>query len=122
MFTMVLLLATTPILLFRGRLRAVREGRVSAKYSEIFQGETEPETTAQRVRAQRLRYATRPASDHERADHPVALQRVVAAARCILGIRTDPIERPAQVVRELAFHTNVRVVAFHPQRFETAAQ
>jgi hypothetical protein len=50
MFAMVLLSATTLILLFRGRLRAVRDGQVSATYFRIYQGEAEPEATAQRAR------------------------------------------------------------------------
>jgi hypothetical protein len=50
MFAMVLLTGTTLILLFRGRLRAVRERKVTPKYFQVYQGETEPEATAQTAR------------------------------------------------------------------------
>ena len=50
MFAMVLLTGTTLILLFRGRLKAVKEGKVTPKYFQIYQGEVEPAATAQRAR------------------------------------------------------------------------
>ncbi len=50
MFAMVLLTGTTLVLLFRGRLRAVRERQVTPKYFQVYQGETEPEATAQTAR------------------------------------------------------------------------
>jgi hypothetical protein len=40
---MVLLTATVLAILFRSRVRAVREGRVTARYFKVYQGETEPE-------------------------------------------------------------------------------
>jgi hypothetical protein len=46
MFAMVLLTATVLGILFRSRVRAVREQKVTAKYFRVFQGETEPEETA----------------------------------------------------------------------------
>jgi hypothetical protein len=46
MFALVVLSATVLVILFRSRVRAVREGKVTAKYYRIFQGETEPEETA----------------------------------------------------------------------------
>jgi len=42
MFAMVLLTAAVLAILFRTRVRAVREGRVTARYYKIYQGETEP--------------------------------------------------------------------------------
>ena len=50
MFAMVLLTATTLAILFRSRVRAVRQGKVTAKYFRIYQGETEPEETAKPAR------------------------------------------------------------------------
>lgn len=50
MFAMVLLTATVLVLLFRSRVRAVRENRISAKYFRIYQGEVEPESTAKPAR------------------------------------------------------------------------
>jgi hypothetical protein len=50
MFTMVLLTAVVMMVLFRRRVRAVREGGVSVKYFRIYQGESEPEASAQAAR------------------------------------------------------------------------
>lgn len=50
MLAMVALTATTLAILFRSRLHAVRERRVSARYFTIYQGETEPESSAQAAR------------------------------------------------------------------------
>jgi len=50
MFAMVLLTATVLVVLFRSRVRAVRENRISAKYFRIYQGEVEPESTAKPAR------------------------------------------------------------------------
>ena len=50
MFVMVLLTATVLVILFRSRVRAVRENRISAKYFRIYQGEVEPESTAKPAR------------------------------------------------------------------------
>lgn len=49
-FAMVLLTATTLAVLFRSRVRAVRQGKVTARYFRIYQGETEPEETAKPAR------------------------------------------------------------------------
>jgi hypothetical protein len=46
MFAMVLLTFVVLTKLFRSRVRAVREGKVSAAYFRIYQGEVEPESTA----------------------------------------------------------------------------
>jgi hypothetical protein len=46
MFAMVLLTATVVTILFRSRVRAVREGKVTARYYKIFQGESEPDYAA----------------------------------------------------------------------------
>jgi hypothetical protein len=50
MFALVVLSATVLVRLFRSRVRAVREGKVTAKYYRIFQGETEPEEAAKPAR------------------------------------------------------------------------
>lgn len=50
MFAMVLLTATVLVILFRSRVRAVRENKVSIKYFRIYQGEIEPEETAKPAR------------------------------------------------------------------------
>jgi hypothetical protein len=50
MFALVVLSATVLVILFRSRVRAVREGKVTAMYYRIFQGETEPEETAKPAR------------------------------------------------------------------------
>ncbi len=50
MFVMVLLTATVLVVLFRRRVRAVREGKVSSRYFRIYQGESEPEPSAQAAR------------------------------------------------------------------------
>src|SRR5579859_6453135 len=50
MFAMVLLTATVLVILFRSRVRAVRESKVSIKYFRIYQGEIEPEETAKPAR------------------------------------------------------------------------
>jgi hypothetical protein len=46
MFAMVLLTATVLVILFRSRVRAVREQKVTTRYFRVFQGEIEPEETA----------------------------------------------------------------------------
>jgi hypothetical protein len=50
MFAMVLLTAFVLATLFRSRVGAVRQGLVSAAYFRIYQGETEPESSAKRAR------------------------------------------------------------------------
>ena len=50
MFAMVLLTFVVLTKLFRSRVRAVREGTVSAAYFRIYQGEAEPESTAKPAR------------------------------------------------------------------------
>lgn len=50
MFVMVLLTASVLVVLFRRRVRAVREGKVSSRYFRIYQGESEPEPSAQAAR------------------------------------------------------------------------
>ena len=50
MFAMVMLTATVLVILFRSRVRAVRENKVSIKYFRIYQGEIEPEETAKPAR------------------------------------------------------------------------
>jgi hypothetical protein len=44
MFAMVLLTATVLVIMFRSRVRAVREALVTAAYFRLYQGETEPES------------------------------------------------------------------------------
>jgi hypothetical protein len=50
MFAMVLLTAFVLAVLFRSRVGAVREGLLSAVYFRIYQGETEPESSAKPAR------------------------------------------------------------------------
>jgi hypothetical protein len=50
MFAMVLLTFVVLTKLFRSRVRAVRDGKVSAAYFRIYQGEVEPESTAKPAR------------------------------------------------------------------------
>jgi hypothetical protein len=50
MFAMVMLTFVVLVTLFRARVRAVREGKVSAAYFRIYQGEVEPESTAKPAR------------------------------------------------------------------------
>jgi hypothetical protein len=50
MFAMVLLTFAVLVKVFRSRVRAVREGKVSAAYFRIYQGEAEPESTAKPAR------------------------------------------------------------------------
>jgi hypothetical protein len=50
MFAMVLLTAVVLVTLFRRRVRAVREGKVSSRYFRIYQGDSEPELSAQAAR------------------------------------------------------------------------
>jgi hypothetical protein len=50
MFAMVLLTAFVLAILFRSRVGAVRQGLVSAAYFRIYQGESEPESSAKRAR------------------------------------------------------------------------
>jgi hypothetical protein len=47
---MVVLTAVVPVTLFRSRVRAVRQGSVSATYCRIYQGEIERESTAKPAR------------------------------------------------------------------------
>ena len=50
MFAMVLLTALILVILFRSRVRAVRENQVTAKYFRLYQGEVEPEAIAKPAR------------------------------------------------------------------------
>ena len=50
MFAMVLLTATVLVMLFRSRVQAVRDNRISAQFFRVYQGETEPESTAKPAR------------------------------------------------------------------------
>ena len=50
MFAMVLLTGGVLVMLFRGRLRAVRERKVSLEYFQVYQGGNEPPETAQLAR------------------------------------------------------------------------
>jgi hypothetical protein len=50
MFVLVLLSAGVLFRLFRSRVRAVREGKVSARFFRIYQGEVEPEEAAKPAR------------------------------------------------------------------------
>lgn len=50
MFAMVLLTATVLVILFRSRVAAVRQNRISAKYFRTYQGEVEPESMAKPAR------------------------------------------------------------------------
>ncbi len=50
MFAMVLLTATVLVVLFRSRVQAVRDQRISAQFFRVYQGETEPESTAKPAR------------------------------------------------------------------------
>ena len=42
MFAMVMLTATVLVILFRSRVRAVGDKKISSHYFRIYQGETEP--------------------------------------------------------------------------------
>ena len=50
MFALVVLTAGVLAILFRGRMRALRAGKVAPSYFKIYQGAVEPETTAQAAR------------------------------------------------------------------------
>lgn len=50
MFALVLLTATVLVMLFRSRVRAVRQGSVSSTFFRIYQGEVEPEQSAKASR------------------------------------------------------------------------
>jgi len=50
MFGLVLLSAFVLVLLFRRRVKAVRDGRVSARYFALFRNELEPEETVKAAR------------------------------------------------------------------------
>jgi len=50
MFVLVLLSAFVLVLLFRRRVKAVRDGRVSARYFALFRNELEPEETVKAAR------------------------------------------------------------------------
>ncbi len=50
MFAMVILTATVLVILFRSRVGAVRDKKMSSHYYRIYQGETEPEQTAKPAR------------------------------------------------------------------------
>ncbi|MDZ4813752.1 MAG: MAPEG family protein [Pseudomonadota bacterium] len=50
MFAMVLLTATVLMVLFRRRARAVRDGTVTSRYFRVYQGESEPESSAAAAR------------------------------------------------------------------------
>jgi hypothetical protein len=50
MFAMVLLSATVLVIMFRSRVRAVREGAISKTYFLLYQGATEPDSIAKPAR------------------------------------------------------------------------
>ncbi len=50
MFAMVILSFSVVLMLFRSRVRAVREGRVSLDFFRIYQGSAEPEASAKLAR------------------------------------------------------------------------
>lgn len=50
MFAMVVLTAVVLVILFRSRVRAVGQKKMSSQYFRIYQGETEPEETAKPAR------------------------------------------------------------------------
>lgn len=50
MFALVALTATVLVILFRSRVRAVKEGRVTSAFFRIYQGEREPEHAAKASR------------------------------------------------------------------------
>ena len=50
MFAMVLLTGTVLVILFRSRVRAVGDKKISSHYFRIYQGEVEPEETAKPAR------------------------------------------------------------------------
>ena len=50
MFALVLLTGTVLVILFRSRVRAVRQGQLSSQYFRIYQGESEPAQSAQASR------------------------------------------------------------------------
>ena len=50
MFAMFLLTGTVLVMLFRSRVRAIREREVTQGYFKVYQGELEPEYAAQRSR------------------------------------------------------------------------
>jgi hypothetical protein len=50
MFALVLLTGTVLVILFRSRVRAVRDGKVTARFFRIYQGEVEPEDSAKPAR------------------------------------------------------------------------
>jgi hypothetical protein len=50
MFAMVILSFSVLLMLFRGRVQAVRDGRVSLDFFRIYQGSAEPESSAKLAR------------------------------------------------------------------------
>jgi hypothetical protein len=50
MFALVLLTGTVLIVLFRSRVRAVREGKITSRYFRTYQGEVEPEQSVKPAR------------------------------------------------------------------------
>jgi hypothetical protein len=50
MFALVLLTGVVLVVLFRSRVRAVRMGKLTSRYYQIYQGEVEPEETAKAAR------------------------------------------------------------------------
>ncbi len=50
MFAMFALTALVLVLLFRSRVRAIREKQVTQSYFKVYQGQVEPESSAQRSR------------------------------------------------------------------------
>jgi hypothetical protein len=50
MFALVMLTVTVLVKLFRSRVRAVHEGKVTTRYYRIYQGEIEPEETIKPAR------------------------------------------------------------------------
>jgi hypothetical protein len=92
MFAMVLLTATVLVIMFRSRVRAVREQKVSTAYFRIYQGATEPEYSAKPARhftnlfeAPTLFYAASLAAIVTQATAPIilALAWAYVAARVV---------------------------------------
>jgi hypothetical protein len=50
MFALVLITAAVLVILFRSRAQAVRDGKMTARYFRIYQGEVEPEQAAKSAR------------------------------------------------------------------------
>jgi hypothetical protein len=92
MFAMVLLTATVLVIMFRSRVRAVRENALSSSYFRVYQGGTEPEYAVKPARhfinlfeAPTLFYAACRAALATRATGPaiLALAWVYVAVRIV---------------------------------------